>query len=157
NVIADRSIRADLAKVPEVFAFYRGRVEDELIHWLSSVAEEPGTKALFAATDAATRTEWGRDVASLHGARTVFLFDRDGRLLARSDQPAGSAEGTPFGSVRWVADPVEKRHAAAAAIRERDVLSIVAAVPVLSGQGQSAVLDGVLAASVALDTRRAGE
>ncbi len=157
NVIADRTIRADLAKVPEVFAFYRGHVEDELVHWLSSVAEEPGTKSLFASTDAATRTEWARDLAGLHQARTVFLFDRDGVLLARSDQPAGAGEGTPFGAVRWVAEPLARHQTATAAIREKDVLSIVAAAPVVSGQGESAVVHGVLAASVALDERRAHE
>ncbi|MFN7954529.1 MAG: protein kinase [bacterium] len=157
NVVAERTIRAALAKVPALFGVYRTSVEDQLVQWLRAVSEEPGTRALFVATDAETRTEWARDLAALHQARTVFLFDRDGALLARSDRAPGSGEGSSFAGVRWVAEPLVARHPVAAAIREKDVLSIVAAVPVLSGQGDSAVLNGVLAATSGLDAARAGE
>ncbi len=157
NAIAERSLRAALAKVPALVGVYRTSAQEKLVQWLRAVSEEPGTRALFVATDAETRTEWARDLAALHQARTVFLFDRSGALLARSDRPPGVGEGSSFAGVRWVAEPLAARHPVAAAIREKDVLAIVAAVPVLSGQGDSAVLSGVLAAASGLDATRASE
>ena len=111
-----------------------------------------GTDDLIGEEDRAIRDtvrEFAKDKAPALHARTVFVFNPAGLLLARGDQPL--AEPKDFSQVPWVADAL-KMNEVSATIREGKVLAAVAAVPVIFGdmaRGE-ARLGGVIAASWAL-------
>jgi hypothetical protein len=94
--------------------------------------------------------------AALIGANTVFLFDKQGQLLARSDKTVEELDplvGQPFGSVKWVKDPIDTWADASGTIREKDVLAAVASASVVAGEKamNEARLEGVVAASFGYD------
>jgi eukaryotic-like serine/threonine-protein kinase len=156
NQIAERSIREGLKEIPRTVAVYRAGLEAQLRASLHSIADEPGTKGLFD-TDPKTIHDWSVAKAETLRARTVFVFDRDGLLVTRSDRPSGEDAGRSFRGARWVADAIETRSEPAAAIREGSVLAIVTAVPVVAGdesRGEGRLV-GVIAAAVALDQEKA--
>lgn len=157
GVVAERTIHDALLHVPRIFTTFRGNLEQLGRDRLRSIAGEPGTKALFASADLATRWEFARELAKQQNARTVFLFGKDSTVLARSDRPQGEGAGQPFATVKWVADVLDSTNESAAAIREGDTLSVVTAVPVFSGDPVTRTMLGVLAASFALDDARAAE
>ncbi len=156
NQIAERSISEALREIPRAVAAARSGLDVQLRATLRSIAEEPGTKALFS-SNAVTAHEWAVTKAGILGARTVFLFDPEGALICRSDKPAGTDQGKSFRGARWVAEPIETLREASASIREGDVLAAVAAVPVVSGDPArgEARLTGIVAASIPLDARQA--
>lgn len=157
NQVAGRTIRADLKAVPSIFGAWEADLHSRIRAQVRSLAGEPGTKALLdPGVSATTRWEFvATDAVQVLDAGTVFLFDREGRVLARSDRPLGEGVGQPFGAVRWVADPLESWDDASASIIEEGVLSYVAAAPVISGADQFVRLDGVLAASFPLGAEAA--
>lgn len=151
--VAERTIQEDLARVPDVWNGYASTRQNSAVEQVRSLANEPGTLAIFAEeVDLSTRVSFAREDARqmLLGAGTVFLFDRYSALLAHSHLPDGPAVGTLFGSVGWVAEVLDTRQATHAFIRERDALSIVAAAPVVAGEGAGAQLLGVLAVTFPL-------
>jgi serine/threonine-protein kinase len=155
--VAERSIHADLARVPALHDAYQSDLEGRLREVVRSLAAEPGTIALLdPSVSAATRHEFvASDAATIIGASTVFLFDAASRVLARGDRPEGEGLGQPFAGVPWVAGPLETMREASAVMRERDRLAVVAAAPVVSGSGLEARLDGVLAATFPLGPAQA--
>jgi eukaryotic-like serine/threonine-protein kinase len=157
NRVARESIRDDLSRAPAIFGAYQADLQARTGNQVRSVAGEPGTKAVFdPGVSVSTRHEFALDTAGvLAGTRTVFLFDADARVLARSDRKEGEGVGQDFHGARWVAEPLETWREAAAVIREGKDLSVVAAAPVISGSGDMARLDGVLAASFPLTAAHA--
>ncbi len=155
--VARESIRDDLSRAPAIFGAYQADLQARTGNQVRSIAGEPGTKAVFdPGVSVSTRHEFALDTAGvLAGARTVFLFDGDARVQARSDRPEGDGVGQDFRGARWVAEPLETWREAAAMIREGKDLSIVAAAPVISGSGDMARIDGVLAASFPLSEAHA--
>jgi HAMP domain-containing protein len=149
NRVARESIRGDLSRAPAIIGAYQADLQARAGSQVRSIAGEPGTKAIFdPGVSLATRHEFALDTAHvLAGTRTVFLFGGDARVLTRSDRQEGDGAGQDFGGVRWVAEPLESWREASAVIREGKDLSVVAAAPVISGSGDMARLDGVLAAS----------
>ena len=158
NAAAEKSIRESLRDLPGVVGSYQISLEDGLRRQLTSVADEPGTKGLFALRDQKTLHDWTVDKAQAGklDAGAVFLFDERGVLLDRSDQVVTDANRHSFASVKWVADAL-KGVPSTAVIREKSRLSYVASVPVLSGDASvgEGRLSGVLAAAVPLDEARA--
>ncbi|MBI2841049.1 MAG: protein kinase [Acidobacteria bacterium] len=157
NQIAERSIREDLHRVPLIYSTYQSDLETHARDVVRSLAGEPGTIALFdPAVSIGTRYDFVTgEAAAILRAKTVFLFDADSRLLARSDKPDLQWLGRPYGVVKWVSEPLATRHGTSAVIVEGTILSVVGASPVISGGGQMAHLDGVLAASFPLDANNA--
>ncbi|MEO6325107.1 MAG: protein kinase, partial [Thermoanaerobaculia bacterium] len=164
NQVAEKSIREALSKVPAVLAVSQRDIETQLKSTVHSIADEPGTKELLARVGvdgpeamAGTIHEWTSTKAVLLKAKAVFLFDRTGALLARSDKGVGEDQGRPFGSVRWVADPIQSWNDASATIREGKIISTVASSAVVSGDraGNEGHFDGVLAAAIPFDDARA--
>ncbi len=158
NDAAEKSIRESLRDLSGVVGSYQVSLEEGLRRQLTGVADEPGTKGLFALRDQKTLHDWTVDKAQPGkiDAGTVFLFDERGVLLDRSDQEINEENRRSFASVRWVADAL-KGIPSTAVIRERKTLSYVASVPVLSGDASvgEGRLVGVLAAAVPLDGARA--
>jgi HAMP domain-containing protein len=152
NRVARQSIHDDLARVPAILGAYQADLQARTGNQVRSLSGEPGTKAVFdPGVSVSTRHEFALDTAAvLTGARTVFLFDAQGRVLSRSDRGEGEGVGQDFRGVRWVAEPIETWREAGAVIREGKDLAVVAAAPVISGAGDMARLDGVLAASFPL-------
>ncbi len=156
--VAAITIRRDLRRIPEVFAAYERGFESQLRATLRSTADEAGTKSILdPGVSLETVHDWAGQKAAVLGARTVFLFDRSGALLVRSDRLPGEATGQQFRAVKWVSDPIDHLAEASATIREGKVLSTIAAVPVLAGDVDrgEARLQGVLAASMPFDASRA--
>ncbi len=154
SVVAERDIREDLARVPEVFAGYASSRAKAALEQVQSLAREPGTQAIFAdEVDLSTRLSFAVEDAPtmLQEAGTVFLFDRFSRVLARSDRTDGSGVGQAFAGVGWVASVLDTWQGTTAFIRERDALAVVAAAPVISGEGDGAQLEGVLAVTFPYD------
>jgi serine/threonine-protein kinase len=158
NQAAEKSIRESLRDLPGVVGSYQISLEEGLRRQLTGVADEPGTKGLFALRDQKTLHDWTVDKAQAGkiDAGAVFLFDERGVLLDRSDQEVNEGNRRSFASVKWVADAL-KGVPSTAIIREGKTLSYVASVPVLSGDASvgEGRLVGVLAAAVPLDAARA--
>ena len=158
NQAAEKSIRESLRDLPGVVGSYQISLEEGLRRQLTGVADEPGTKGLFALRDQKTLHDWTVDKAQPGkiDAGTVFLFDERAVLLDRSDQEVNEGNRRSFASVKWVADAL-KGVPSTAVIREGKTLSYVASVPVLSGDASvgEGRLVGVLAAAVPLDAARA--
>ncbi len=150
--VARESIRGDLSRAPAIFGAYQADLQARAGNQVRSVAGEPGTKAVFdPGVSLSTRHEFALDSAHvLAGARTVFLFGGDAKVLARSDRQEGEGVGQDFQGARWVREPLETWRETTAVIREGKDLSVVAASPVISGSGDMARIDGVLAASFPL-------
>jgi serine/threonine-protein kinase len=160
--IAEAKIRTDLQAVPAIYEGYRDSQAGARERQVRSLAEEVGTKALIAEVREAPETFYDTAVgyAQALGARTVFLFDEAGRLLARSDRAAGEEAGRDFRGISWVDTPLEERREASGFILElkRDrALSLVASAPVVQGRGAEARTIGVVAASFPLTRERALE
>lgn len=159
---AEARIRADLAAMPGVFTGYieaqtaarRGQVE--------SLAAQPGSKALLAETglDAATLHDSSEELAKSLDARIAFLFDFQGALLSRSDQPDGQEAGRSFAEIPWVRTPIEDRATASAFIvdvRTTPGLYLVTAAPVVQGVDAEARVNGAIGAAHELNDTRARE
>lgn len=160
NQVAERTIRDDLARVPEVWEGYASSRASSALDQVRTLAREPGTQAIFAEeVDLATRLSFATDDAPvvLPEASTIFLFDRFSGVLARSDRPDGRGVGQPFASVGWVASVLDSWQGTTAFILEKETLSLVAAAPVISGEGDGAQLQGVLAATFIFDARSLGQ
>lgn len=160
--IAEEKIRADLQAVPSIWEGYRESQAVAKRVQMRSLAEEPGTKALLAEMGATPETfrDTGAEFAENLGASTVFFFDAQGLLIARSDRAAGEEAGRDFSGVSWVRDPIAHLTEASAYIlelRSGRVLSMVASAPVVQGSGDEIRLNGVIAASFAIDEERARE
>jgi eukaryotic-like serine/threonine-protein kinase len=160
--IAEEKIRSDLQSVPSIWEGYRDSQATAKRVQMRSLAEEPGTKALLAETGATPETfrDTGAEFAENLGANTVFFFDAQGLLIARSDRAAGEEAGRDFSGVTWVRDPLEHLTEASAYIlelRTGRVLSLVAAAPVVQGMGDEIRLNGVIAATFAISAERAQE
>jgi serine/threonine-protein kinase len=160
--IAEEKIRADLQAVPSIWEGYRDSQAGAKRGQMRSLAEEPGTKALLAETGATPETfrDTGAEFAENLGANTVFFFDAQGLLIARSDRAAGEEAGRDFSGVTWVRDPLAHLTEASAYIlelRTGRVLSLVASAPVVQGMGDEIRLNGVIAGSFAIDGERARE
>ena len=159
---AEARIRADLEAMPGVFSGYidaqtaarRGQVE--------SIAAQPGSNALLAETglDAATLHDSAVELAKSLDARIAFLFDLQGDLLSRSDQPEGLEAGRSFAEIPWVRTPIEEQTTATAFIvdvRTTPGLYLVTAAPVVQGAGAEARVNGAIAAAHELNDTRARE
>lgn len=160
--VADQKIREDLNAVPAIFEGYRSSQAGARERAVRSLAEEAGTKALMAEVREHPETfhDAARGFAKSLGARTVYLFDPSGSLLARSDREAGEETGRDFSGISWVDIPRETRTESSAFILEvsRDpALSLVAAAPVTQGEGAEMRLNGVLAAAYEISNDRAKE
>jgi HAMP domain-containing protein len=160
--VAEETILADLKTMPTMYEGYRDSQASARRRQVRSLAEEPGTKALLGEVvgHAETFRDTAADFAKALGAGTVFFFDPRGVLIARSDRGAGEEAGRDFSQVAWVRDPVAKLQDATAFILElrgAKRLSLVAAAPVVQGEGEEMRLNGVLAAAFPVDRERAGE
>jgi HAMP domain-containing protein len=146
--VAEQTIRDDLARVPDVVAGYTSTRSGAALEQVRSLAQEPGTMAIFAeAVDLSTRLSFASEDAPnmVSEGSTFFLFDRYSRVLARSDRPDGGGVGQPFAAVGWVASVLDTWQGTTSFIRERETLALVAAAPVITGEGDGARLEGVLA------------
>ncbi len=153
---------SDLNAVPAIFEGYRSTQASARERAVRSLAEEAGTKALMAEVREHPETfhDSAQGFAKVLGARTVYLFDSAGALLARSDREAGEETGRDFSGISWVDIPRETRTDSSAFILEvsRDrVLSLVASAPVTQGRDAELRLNGVLAAAFEVSTDRAKE
>jgi len=163
NRRAERRIREAITTVPRILHVYADAQSRALVDNVRSLADSVGIKALLslAGTDAAAATfhDSAVDLAR-GGADTVFFFDAQGTLLARSDREAGEEAGRDFSAVSWVAGPLYTGHPASAFILEikrRRSLSLIAAAPVFQGQGEEARVNGVIAIASPLSEAQAGE
>src|SRR5262245_23533010 len=160
--VAEAKILEDLKAVPAIYEGYRSSQASARERQLRSLALEAGTKALLAEVREHPETfhDSAVEFARSLGARTVFFFDADGLLIARSDREPGEEAGRDFTGIAWVDAPRERRSVASAFIlevtRER-ALSLVAAAPVTQGAGAEQRLNGVVAASFEMSTERARE
>ncbi len=158
--VADRKIRADLHAVPAIFEGYRSTQASARERAVRSLAEEAGTKALMAEVREHPETfhDSAQGFAKVLGARTVYLFDSAGALLARSDREAGEETGRDFTGITWVDIPRETKTESSAFILEvsRDkALSLVSSAPVTQGEGAELRLNGVIAAAFEISNDRA--
>src|SRR5205814_10730548 len=119
EAVARERIRADLQRVPALFAGWRDSQMSARRGQVRAVAEQPGTKALLAEggrwgqradasgggeTEHATVHDTALEYARALGAGAVFLFDTHGGLIARTDRP-GEERGRDFSGVSWVSQP----------------------------------------------------
>jgi len=149
--VAERTIRAALDQVPDRFRAYRADLMEQLRARVRTLADDAGTKSVFGAgVDVATRFEFAREYRTVLDAATVFMFDADAWVIARSDKPDGEGLDRNFRRVGWVADPLFNRRDATAAIVDKGMLALVASVSVISGAGEQSHLDGALAAAYPL-------
>lgn len=160
--VADQKIREDLNAVPAIFEGYRSTQASARERAVRSLAEEAGTKALMAEVREHPETfhDAAQGFAKVLGARTVYLFDSAGALLARSDREAGEETGRDFTGITWVDIPRETRTESSAFILEvsRDhALSLVASAPVTQGRGAEQRLNGVMAAAFEVSPERMKE
>jgi HAMP domain-containing protein len=158
--VAERTIRDDLNRVPTVLQGWLANRSAAALDTVASLAREPGTRSIFAQqVDYSTRLDFATtDAPTVFGdVGTVFLFDRTSRVLARSDQPDGAGVGRAFGAVPWVASVLDTGRGATGLLLERDRIAVVAAAPVVSGEGEGEWLDGVLAATFPLDDTAAAD
>jgi serine/threonine-protein kinase len=160
--VAETKILQDLRAVPAIYEGYRSSQATARERQMRSLAEEPGTKALLAEVREHPETfhDTAREFVRALGARTVFLFDAEGALLARSDRDPGEEFGRDFSGITWVDEPREERTVASAFILEiapRPALSLVAASPVTQGAGDETRLNGVVAAAFEMTGERATE
>ena len=158
--VADSKIREDLNAVSAIFEGYRSTQASAHERAVRSLADEAGTKALMAEVREHPETfqDSAQGFAKVLGARTVYLFDAGGLLLARSDREPGEETGRDFTGITWVDIPRETRTESSAFILEvsRDhALSLVASAPVTQGRDAETRLNGVLAAAFEMSADRA--
>ncbi len=150
--VSDETLRAEMQRLPENFVAYKRELEIRLLATTKALAEQPGTKALFASqVSTETRADWARDMRRTLEATAIFLFGPQAKLLARAGAGTGKT-GDDFRDVGWVSGPLSNGEPAAATIREDFRAAIVAAVPVRSTD--QAHIDGVLATAYAIDGDR---
>jgi serine/threonine-protein kinase len=160
--VAEAKIKDDLKTVPAIYEGYKSSQASARERQLRSLAREAGTKALLAEVREHPETfhDSAKEFARALGARTVFFFDADGILLARSDRAPGEEAGRDFSGIAWVDTPRERMIESSAFIlevtRER-ALSLVASSPVTQGAGLEQRLNGVIAASFEMSGERARE
>ena len=150
NRVARESIRGDLSRAPAIIGAYQADLQARAGNQVRSIAGEPGTKAIF---DPGCLAGDASRVRARHRPRAR----RDAhRLPVRRRRAACSRAAIARKATGWArisaacagsAEPLESWREAAAVIREGKDLSVVAAAPVISGSGDMARLDGVLAAS----------
>jgi serine/threonine-protein kinase len=154
NQIAEATIRETLQDVPRAFSAFRNNFDAQARSSVRSLADDVGTKAILSEefSNPATYVDFAKQKANALGARTLFLLDREGILLARNDRP-GTEERRNFRQVRWVASPIETWMESSAIIREGPSLAVVASAAVLAGDKEKgeARFVGVLAASFGVD------
>ncbi len=159
--VAEETIRRDLAAVPIIYEGWRDSLASARRAQVRSLAEEPGTRALLGSdSNPETFHEATLDFAKTTGAGTVFFFDGQGALLARSDREAGEEMGRDFSAVSWVKEPLDRLDDASAYILDVRVgrtLSLVASAPVVQGAGAERMLNGVIAGAFPVDRDRAQE
>ncbi len=100
------------------------------------------------------------ELAKSLDARIAFLFDFQGALLSRSDQPDGPDAGRSFAEIPWVRSPIEEQATASAFIvdvRTTPGLYLVTAAPVVQGAGAEARVNGAIGAAYELNDARARE
>ena len=158
--VADAKIRGDLRAAPAIFEGYRSTQAGARERAVRSLAEEVGTKALMAEVREHPETfhDSAQGFARVLGARSVFLFDASGILLARSDRGPGEESGRDFSGISWVDQPRETKIAASALILEVSrgaALSLVASAPITQGAGAEQRLTGVIAATFEISDERA--
>jgi serine/threonine-protein kinase len=161
EAVARERIRAELLRVPALFAGWRDSQMSARRGQVRAVAEQPGTKALLAegGGGAETAHDTSLEFARALGAAAVFLFDTHGRLIVRTDRPREEG-GRDFSGVSWVSLPLSRLTESSAFIAEVSrgpALSLVASAPVLQGAGTERVLNGVLSAAFRMDDERARE
>ena len=150
--VSDEALRADMQRLPENFVAYKRELETRLLATTKALAEQPGTKALYASeVSTETRADWARDMRRTLEATAIFLFGPQAVLLARAGNGAGKT-GDDFRDVGWVSGPLASGDPAAATIREDYRPAIVGAVPVRTTD--QAHIDGVLATAFAIDGDR---
>jgi HAMP domain-containing protein len=159
--VARERIRGELQRVPALFAGWRDSQMSSRRGQLRALAGQPGTKALLAERGAGGETahDTALEYARALGAGAVFLFDRRGALIARTDRP-GDEVGRDFSGVSWVQAPLAQLMEASAFIAEVSrgpALSLVAAAPVQQGADAERILTGVVAAAFRMDVERARE
>ena len=160
--VADQKIREDLNAVPAIFEGYRSSQGSARERTVKSLAEEAGTKALMAEVREHPETfhDSAEGFARALGARTVYLFDPAGALLARSDREQGEETGRDFTGITWVDIPRETRTESSAFILEvsrNPALSLVASAAVTQGEGAETRLNGLIAAAFEISDERAKE
>ncbi|MEO5763385.1 MAG: protein kinase [Vicinamibacteria bacterium] len=160
--VAEQKIREDLNAVPAIFEGYSSTQQSAREHAVRSLAEEPGTKALLAEVREHPETfhDSAEGFAKVLGARSVFLFDMAGLLLARSDRPVGDETGRDFSGISWVDTPRLSKTETSAYILEvtqGHALSLIAAAPVSQGRELEQRLTGVIAAAFEVSGDRAKE
>jgi eukaryotic-like serine/threonine-protein kinase len=160
NAAAEASIREGLKAIPGIFRSYQGGLAESLRGAVASVADESGTRQLFALPETPetppTILDWADDKAAKLGARTVFLFDASGVLIGRSDTLVTEENRRSFAGVKWVAGAL-RMSPSSSVIREGKSLALAVAVPVVAGdasKGEGRLL-GVVAAAVPFDESRA--
>jgi eukaryotic-like serine/threonine-protein kinase len=161
EAVARERIRAELLRVPALFAGWRDSQMSARRGQVRAVAEQPGTKALLAEGGGGPETahDTSLEFARALGAAAVFLFDTHGRLIVRTDRPREEG-GRDFSGVSWVSLPLSRLTESSAFIAEVSrgpALSLVASAPVLQGAGTERVLNGVLSAAFRMDDERARE
>ncbi len=150
--VSDEELRADMQRLPEAFVSYKRELETRLLTTTKALADQPGTRALFASDVAtSTRADWARDMRRTLEATAIFLFGPQAVLLTRAGSGAGKT-GDDFRDVGWVSGPLATADPAAATIREDFRPAIVAAVPVRTTDQPR--VDGVLATAYAIDGDR---
>jgi eukaryotic-like serine/threonine-protein kinase len=157
--IARERIRANLQRVPELYAGWRDAQMAARREQLRALASQPGTKALLTLAEPATANDTALEFARALGASAVFLFDARGALIARTDRPREET-GRDYSGVSWVSAPLREGTEAAAFIAEVSrgpALSMVASAPVVQGAGVERLLVGVIAAAFRMDDARAAE
>src|SRR5262245_54620049 len=159
---AEARIQADLAAMPGVFTGYIDAQKTARRGQVESLAAQPGSKALLAeaSLDAATLHDSSIELAKSLDARIAFLFDFQGALLARSDQPDGQDAGRSFAEIPWVRAPIEEQTTASAFIvdvRTTPGLYLVTAAPVVQGAGAESRVNGAIGAAYELNDARARE
>ncbi len=162
GAVADQTIRAHLSAVPALWSGYVGARADAASRQMRSLAAEPGTKALLAEASlhSATLHDTAEGFSKGLGAAVMFLFDARGALLERTDRAPGEERGRDFSAVSWVATPIKEGTTASAfildATRSR-MIHLVAAAPVVQGDGPDRLLNGVIAATFPVGEERIRE
>ena len=158
---ARREIRESLQAVPQIYEGYVASQAQSRRAQVQTLAEGVGLKALLGGgADTATYHDSASELARGVGAGTVFLFDRRGVLLARSDREVGEEAGRDFSLVRWVGEPLANGKTTSAfilEIRRAHHLSLVAAAAVSQGNGAEQQIVGVVAAAFPWESSAAAD
>ena len=151
NVVADRTVRDALSQVGMVFKSFWAEQEVTLRGTIRTLADEPQTRALLAGdVTPETVKDWAADKTTAIGADFVAVLDPAGSFLARSDKPVDEFLGRDLSHAEFVKLALDGKDSSAL-VREGDRLYVVAAAPIESGGGETALLEGVIFAGYPLD------